>query len=373
MDQTLTTETARASATVLSPRGAIGSGARHPFRILIASDAWQPQVNGVVRTLEGLVEAAPRLGANIAVLTPDGHPSVPMPGYPEIRLSLAGPRRIAQEIEDARPNAIHIATEGPIGFWVRRYCMAERIPFTTCYHTRYPEYLAARLPVPLAASYGWLRRFHNAGHGTMVATAALKAELEGRGFEKLLLWKRGVATDVFSQGRQGTLHLPRPIFLCVARVAVEKNIEAFLELDLPGSKVVVGDGPARADLQRRFPKAVFLGVRTGRELADVYASSDAFVFPSRTDTFGLVLLEALAAGLPVAAFPVQGPRDILAGSGCGAMADDLRMAALAALTLPRERCKLFAASRGIAESTRSFIDNVRTALLQAEPSAGFPG
>ncbi len=338
-------------------------GAAMPFRILVATDAWRPQVNGVVRTLEALADEAPRHGAEILPLTPEPFRSVPMPSYPEIRLAIAAPSAVAGAIEAARPNAIHIATEGPIGYMVRRYCLQNGIPFTTCYHTRYPEYLAARLPVPLGASYAWLRRFHNAAAATMVATPALQGELAARGFQRLVLWKRGVPVQSFGTGRPGLMHLPRPIFLCVARVAVEKNIEAFLSLDLPGTKVVVGEGPARAELAARFPRAVFLGLRTGQDLADVYASADAFVFPSRTDTYGLVLLEALAAGVPVAAFPVTGPREILQGSGCGVLSDDLRMAALSALTIPRERCRAFATRHDLADSTRSFVQNVRAALL----------
>lgn len=342
----------------------LAQGLASPLRILVATDAWRPQVNGVVRTLEALADEAPRQGAEIVALTPEPFRSVPMPSYPEIRLALASPGAIARAIEAARPNAIHIATEGPIGFLVRRYCLANRIPFTTCYHTRYPEYLAARWPVPLAASYAWLRRFHNAAAATMVATPALQCELQQRGFDKLVLWKRGVPVRAFSGGVRGLLHLKRPLFLCVARLAVEKNVDAFLSLDLPGTKVVVGDGPARADLQARFPDAVFLGLLSGSALADVYASADAFVFPSRTDTFGLVMLEALAAGVPVAAFPVTGPREILRGTGCGILSEDLRMAALGALAIPRERCRDFAARHDLADSTRSFIANVRGALLR---------
>ena len=363
----LHSEISAADAAGLSPnRGrSLRMSAGSPLRILVATDAWKPQVNGVVRTLEALAENAPQHGAEISMITPEPFRSIPMPGYHEIRLALPNAGLVAEIIESARPHAIHIATEGPIGLQVLRYCRAHRIPFTTCYHTRYPEYLSARLPVPLSLSYAYLRRFHNAGAATMVATQGLQHELHARGFTKLVQWKRGVDLSVFASGRTGTLRLPRPISLCVARLAVEKNIDAFLKLHLPGTKVVVGDGPARRDLERAFPDAVFLGLRSGRELADIYASSDVFVFPSRTDTYGLVLIEALAAGLPVAAFPVAGPRDILAGSGCGAMADDLRMAVFAALAIPREACKAFAERHGLDDSTRSFIGNVRTALLQA--------
>jgi glycosyltransferase involved in cell wall biosynthesis len=333
------------------------------LRILLATDAWRPQVNGVVRTLEGLAAEAPALGADIHFLTPEGFSTIPMPSYPEIRLALASPGAIARAIDAVRPDAIHIATEGPLGYMVRRHCLRHALPFTTCYHTRYPEYLAARAPIPTRLSYAVLSRFHNAGVATMVATQALRDELASNGFKHLVLWRRGVDVRLFSAGRPGHLDLPRPIFLCVARIAVEKNIETFLALDLPGSKVVVGEGPIRADLSRRYPDAHFLGVRSGQDLADIYASADAFVFPSRTDTFGLVMLEALAAGLPVAAYPVTGPREVLGDSGCGVMHDDLREAALGALAIPRERCRAYAQGRTMAASTASFLDNIKSACL----------
>ena len=334
-----------------------------PFKVLVASDAWRPQVNGVVRTLEGLVTQAPALGAVIEVLGPDRFPSFPMPGYPDIRLAMPSPGKIAALIEEARPSAIHIATEGPLGFMVRRHCLRRGWPFTTCYHTRFPEYLAARAPVPLSWSYAAVRRFHAPAVATMAATPALARELESHGFGRLALWKRGVDVPLFAAGRPGMLDLPRPIFLCVARLAVEKNLDAFLALDLPGSKVVVGDGPARADLESRYPDAHFLGLLSGQPLADAYASADAFVFPSRTDTFGLVMLEALAAGTPVAAFPVTGPRDVLADSGCGVLSEDLASASIQALDIPRERCRDYARGATMAESCRSFLDIVRRAAL----------
>jgi len=330
------------------------------FRILIATDAWAPQVNGVVRTLEALAAEAPSHNVEIVFLTPDGFPAIAMPSYPEIKLAFPHPARIAARIEALRPHAFHIATEGPVGMAVRHYCLRNRLPFTTCYHTRYPEYVAARWPVPRALSYAVLRRFHNAGQGTMVATATLAQELKLRGFKQVLQWQRGVDVAAFSSGRHGLFdHLPKPVFLCVARVAIEKNIEAFLKSDLPGSKIVVGDGPARDDLQNAFPNAHFLGFRSGQNLYDIYASADVFVFPSLTDTYGLVVLEALAAGLPVAAFPVAGPRDILEGSGCGVLDIALGKAACAALSISRERCRSFAAKHSLAASMESFIDNIR--------------
>jgi glycosyltransferase involved in cell wall biosynthesis len=336
-------------------------GVERRLRILIATDAWRPQVNGVVRTLEGLVAEAPSFGADIVLLTPDRFASLPMPTYPEIRLALATERRVARFIEPLAPDAIHIATEGPIGCAVRSFCRKRGVPFTTCYHTRFPEYIAARLPVPLAAGYAVMRRFHAPAAATMVATPSLARELRGRGFSNLHIWRRGVDVDTFASG-SARLSLPRPIFLTVCRVAVEKNLDAFLSLDLPGSKVVVGDGPARKDLERRFPEAHFLGAAHGRDLADLYRSADVFVFPSRTDTFGLVILEALAAGAPVAAFADGSAPDVLGDSGCGVLDMDLSRACLGALDISRDQCCAFAAHHTIRESARSFLQIVREAL-----------
>ena len=331
-------------------------------RILIVSDAWHPQVNGVVRTLEWLRREAHRFGATVDFLTPDGFLSVPMPTYREIRLTLASPRTIGARIDALEPDAIHIATEGPLGYLARRHCIRTGKAFTTCYHTRFPEYLAARLPVPLAWSYAALRRFHGAAAATLVATPGLQAELRGHGFTKLKVWRRGVDVGLFRRGAPCLSHLPRPILLSVGRVSVEKNVEAFLALDLPGSKVVVGEGPALHDLRARYPDAHFLGLRSGLELADLYASADVFVFPSRTDTFGLVMLEAMAAGTPVAAYPVTGPRDVLGASGCGVMSEDLAQAVQQALTIPREACRAYAAEFGMTESARSFFSHLDAAL-----------
>lgn len=331
------------------------------FRILIATDAWRPQVNGVVRSLEALAQEAPTHGAELAFITPEGYPSVPMPTYPDIRLAFPRPSKIAATIEATRPHAIHIATEGPIGHAVRRYCIRHGLQFSTCYHTRYPEYVSARWPIPLSLSYAVMRRFHNAGGGTMVATQTLGDELTSRGFNNIMSWTRGIDVAAFSSGNPSCFDdLPKPIFICVSRVAVEKNIEAFLKLNLPGSKVVVGDGPARASFEKKYPEVHFLGFRKGQDLYDAYASANVFVFPSLTDTYGLVVLEALAAGLPVAAFPVAGPRDILEGSGCGVLDQNLENASLAALGISRDLCRAFAAKHNIAESTASFIANVRS-------------
>lgn len=331
------------------------------MRVLIATDAFAPQVNGVVRSLEKLRELGPRHGLDVAFLAPRDFRSWPMPGYPEIRLSLATRGHALEALDRVTPGAIHIATEGPIGMAMRGACIARGLPFTTSYHTRFPEYLRARLPVPTSVSYAWLRRFHNAGSGIMTATPGLEADLRQRGFRRLMRWSRGVDCDLFRPRETSVLDLPRPIFLTVSRVAVEKNIEAFLTLDLPGSKVVVGDGPALDTYRASYPDVHFLGSKTGEALAEIYASADAFVFPSRTDTFGLVLLEALASGLPVAAFPVMGPRDVITSRDVGVLNEDLRHAALAALSLPKDACTAFARQYSWDASVAQFARNIRAA------------
>jgi glycosyltransferase involved in cell wall biosynthesis len=337
------------------------------MRILVATDAWHPQVNGVVRTLAMMAQAAKTFGADVEFLTPQSFPTFAMPSYPDLRLALPYPAKIARLIEAARPDSIHIATEGPIGLLVRRYCRRHGLPFTTSFHTRFPEYISARLPIPESWIWAALRWFHGASQAVMAATPALASELRGRGFWNVVLWPRGVDTGHFHP-RAVDLGLPRPIFLCVGRVAVEKNLEAFLELDLPGTKVIVGDGPARAALMRNYRQAIFPGAMQGEALAQAYAAADVFVFPSKTDTFGLVLLEALASGLPVAAFPVTGPRDVIGSAPVGVLSDDLRAACLSALTIPRQACLDFAAKHGWEASARAFVENanVRMADLEAD-------
>jgi glycosyltransferase involved in cell wall biosynthesis len=336
-----------------------------PMRVLIATDAWHPQVSGVVRTLGSLAETAKGLGASIEFLTPDGFPSIALPTYANLRVALPNRHEIARRIESAKADAIHVATEGPIGFAVRAYCRRRRRPFTTSYMTRFPEYVSARAPIPESWSYAVLRRFHSAAAVTMVSTMSLMTELRSRGFQNLSMWTRGVDTELFAPHRALPLDLPRPIFLTAGRVAVEKNLEAFLSLDLPGSKVVVGDGPQEAELRQRFPQATFLGLREGTELAGLVAAADVFVFPSRTDTFGLVQLEALASGVPVAAFPVMGPKDVVGDHPVGALDEDLRAACLRALGLSREACREFALTRSWTTSARQFIAHVgRVAVAQ---------
>ena len=335
------------------------SAAKRPMKVLIATDAWRPQVNGVVRTLGSLARAAGKLGVAIDFLSPEGFPTCPVPTYPGLRLALPGRRRIAARIEAAKPDAIHIATEGPIGFAVRSYCRRHGRPFTTSYTTRFPEYISVRSPIPQSWIYAALRRFHAAASVTMVATPSLMSELAQRGFTHLGMWTRGVDVDLFRPDRAVDLRLPRPIFMTVGRVAIEKNLEAFLALDLPGSKVVIGAGPQVQKLQRSFPAAKFLGPLDNGILAAHLAAADVFVFPSRTDTFGIVQLEALASGVPVAAFPVTGPRDVIADNPVGVLHEDLGLACMQALQVSREACRTFALNYSWENSARQFIGHVR--------------
>jgi glycosyltransferase involved in cell wall biosynthesis len=328
------------------------------MRVLIATDAWRPQVNGVVSTLTALARNAALLGDDVQFVTPDGFPSMALPTYPGLRIALPNRREIARRIEAAAPDAIHIATEGPIGWSVRAYCRRRGLAFTTSYTTRFPEYIAVRSIIPEAFSYAVLRHFHAAGAMTMVATESLRRELSERGFGRLGRWTRGVDTELFRPDHPAELDLPRPIFMTVGRVAVEKNLEAFLSLPLPGSKVIVGDGPQKAELERRYPDAKFLGVRQGAELAAHVAAADVFVFPSLTDTFGVVQLEALACGVPVAAFPVMGPIDVIADHPIGVLDTDLQRACISALNISREACRDFALAHSWENSARQFIANL---------------
>jgi glycosyltransferase involved in cell wall biosynthesis len=330
------------------------------LRIALVSDAWAPQVNGVVRTLRMLVDNLAAAGHAVETVTPDRFWTIPCPTYPEIRLALKPRRRVGWLLDAHRPDAIHIATEGPLGMAARALCLARDVPFTTAFHTRFPEYVAARFAVPPAWTYSWLRRFHAPSRGVMVATETVRRDLADRGFAQLRHWGRGVDDALFHPSRREAdfLGLPRPIFLFVGRVAVEKNLPAFLDLDLPGSQLVVGDGPMLEQFRRRYPKAHFIGQREGEALATVYASADVFVFPSLTDTFGLVLLEALASGVPVAAFPVAGPLDVIGNSGVGVLSRDLGQAALEALSISREHCREFAQTHSWPASTAQFLANL---------------
>jgi glycosyltransferase involved in cell wall biosynthesis len=280
-----------------------------------------------------------------------------MPSYRDLRVALPRRAKIAEAIEASRPDAIHIATEGPIGLVTRRYCIKHGLPFTTSFHTRFPDYVSARAPVPESWVWATLRWFHGASRAVMAATPALAEELRSRGFPNVVLWPRGVDTELFHP-RDVDLCLPKPVFLCVGRVAVEKNLEAFLSLDLPGTKVIVGDGPARLELEQAYPDAVFLGALEGEALAAVYASADVFVFPSRTDTFGLVLLEALAGGLPIAGFPVAATQDVVGAAPVAILDNDLRAACLGALAIPRHACRQYAETMTWEASARAFLGNL---------------
>jgi glycosyltransferase involved in cell wall biosynthesis len=331
------------------------------MKVVIATDAWRPQVNGVVRSLEHMADEADALGVETIFITPDRFRSVPMPSYPEIRLSLVSAGHVRRLLDTIRPTHLHIATEGPIGLATRRACLRAGQPFTTSFHTRFPQYLRARLPIPEQLTYRALRFFHNKGRGVMVSGASIEGDLIEHGFRNIMRWTRGVDVELFRPRSDAALGLKGPLFLFVGRLAVEKNVSAFLRLDLPGTKIIVGEGPARSELEAIDPNAVFLGQLEGEALARIYAAADVFVFPSLTDTFGVVLLEALASGLPIAAYPVMGPLDVVGSSGCGVLDRDLRRAAVAALDVSRERCRSYSLGFTWTESARQFFGNMQLA------------
>ena len=337
----------------------VAHGLARPHRLLIVTDAWTPQVNGVVRTLEILGRDLAAMGHDVHYATPEGRFTLALPTYPEIRLAVFPRRSLERMIAQFQPTAIHIATEGPLGWSARGICMQQKIPFTTSFHTRFPEYVNARFPfVSEALVYRWLRKFHGPAAAMMVATQGLADELRAHGFDNTKIWSRGVDVALFRPIADAHLPFEQPIWLYVGRVAIEKNIEAFLALDLPGTKVIVGDGPARASLEQKYPAAQFVGTKTGEDLARHYAASDVFVFPSKTDTFGLVLLEALACGVPVAALPVPGPHDVIGNAPVGALDDDLGAACRRALTIRREACRAFALTRSWRACTEQFLSNL---------------
>jgi glycosyltransferase involved in cell wall biosynthesis len=338
------------------------------LKILIVTDAWTPQVNGVVRTLEILGQDLALLGHTVRYVTPLGRRTFPLPTYPEIRLALFQRRALMREIAEFAPDAIHIATEGSLGLAARRICLKHGIAFTTAFHTRFAEYVHARFRmVPERVIWRWLRWFHHPATAVMVATTTLKRELAEHGFKHLRIWSRGVDVQKFQPMADARLPYEGPIWIYVGRVAVEKNIESFLALDLPGTKVVVGDGPAKTAMAAKYPAVKFLGALTGESLTRAYAGSDVFVFPSRTDTFGLVTLEALACGLTVAAYPVEGPRDVVGPDVPGAtdvavLDEDLRKACLAALELARNpratSPRAFAENHSWRACTLQFLGNI---------------
>lgn len=328
------------------------------MKIALVTDAWRPQTNGVVRTLATTADIATKLGHELLVIEPSQFRTFPCPTYPEIRLAWMPYRALARRLESFGPDALHVATEGTLGAAARSWCLRQRKPFTTSYHTQFPEYVRARAPIPLSVSYAHLRRFHGVAARTLVATPTMQRQLEARGFRNIVRWSRGVDLELFRPRDKGFLAYPRPISLYCGRVAVEKSIEDFLRLDLPGTKVVVGDGPARAHLQSKYPTAVFAGFRFGEDLARHIAAADVFVFPSRTDTFGLVLLEAMACGIPVAAYPVTGPIDVVRAGVTGVLDDDLGAAVLRALALKPTECRNHALGFTWEAATRQFLNHL---------------
>ncbi len=332
------------------------------MKIVTVTDAWHPQVNGVVRTIEATNRECEALGHETALITPQDFRTLPCPRYAEIRLSVLPYARVARlirsHVDSASETAIHIATEGPLGLAARRYCLRHRLPFTTAYHTRFPQYVRAMFGVPEQWVYGFLRRFHGAASRVLSPTLEVDGELQRIGLTNVARWTRGVDLDVFKPSATESPHVTgtaRPRFLYVGRVSVEKSVDTFLALDLPGTRIVAGTGPALETLKRRFPDVRFVGVLPREELAELYASVDAFVFPSRTDTFGLVMLEALACGTPVAALPVQGPIDVVGGSDAACLDENLQRAALHALRIPRARCRPHARRFSWRAATEQFL------------------
>ncbi len=312
------------------------------MRIAIITDAWKPQVNGVVTTLGKMGEFLESQGHDVRFMTPKDFKTIPCPTYPEIRLALFPYKTIRDNLDDFLPAHIHIATEGSLGHAARKYCLKNDLRFTTSFHTQFPEYLRMRIPIPTRWTYRYLRWFHRAASRTMVPTPSQKARLEEHGFKNVEVWSRGVDVDVFQPEPKVDLTDPYPVMMYMGRVSVEKNIEAFLDVDLPGSKIVVGDGPDRDKLEKHYPEVKFVGAKFGKELASWVAAADVFAFPSKTDTFGLVMLEAMACGVPVAAYPVTGPIDIIQQGETGVMDEDFKLALQAALKLDRNVCIKYA-------------------------------
>jgi glycosyltransferase involved in cell wall biosynthesis len=367
---TIPTDSAAPAPAAIAPSGPV------PASIAIVTDAWHPQTNGVVRTLSTTCEVLRGWGHAVTVISPEGYPSIPAPTYPEIRLALTAPGAVGRSLARIKPEAVHIATEGPLGYAARRYCLRRKVPFTTAYHTQFPDYIARRTGLPASVFWPYIRWFHRPAQRIMVATETIRAQLREQGLTQLTHWSRGVDLSCFSPAAPPPPEyagITGPILLYVGRVAVEKNIEAFLACPYPGTKVVVGDGPARASLAAKFPDALFLGKKSGVELAGCYAGAHVFVFPSRTDTFGLVMIEALACGTPVAAFPVPGPLDIVT-SDVGALSEDLTRAIDAARYCDRKACAAYGASYSWEAATRQFLSGLvaleeeEAVSLQAMPA-----
>ncbi|HYA38781.1 MAG TPA: glycosyltransferase family 1 protein [Candidatus Methylomirabilis sp.] len=336
------------------------------MNIVTVTDAWRPQINGVVNTIARTNEQLEKLGHTVHVISPQDFRTVPLPSYPEIRLAVFPGRRVRAMLDALNPDAVHIATEGPLGLAARAWCLKNRFPFTTAFHTQFPEYLWLRTRIPLAFSYRLMRWFHGPATTLMVATPTLRQRLTQWGFRNLGYWSRGVDTGLFRPRIKSYLDANRPIFLYMGRVAIEKNIEAFLKLDLPGTKYVVGSGPDLETLGRKYPAVRFTGFKSDEDLAKHVAAADVFVFPSRTDTFGLVMIEALACGVPVAAYPVQGPADVIEHGVTGCLSNDLRDAALEALKLNPISCREAALKYTWEVCTRQFLGHLEAARHGAD-------
>ena len=328
------------------------------MKVVVITDAWQPQVNGVVRTYEYMQRELPLLGHDLQFIHPGEFRTIPCPTYPSIRLAVMPYRGVRTRLDGIDPDAIHIATEGPLGQAARKYCLQNDLPFTTSYHTQFPEYIRARAPVPLSIGYAMVRRFHRPAVRTMVPSQYMRDTLVNRGFEDVIVWSRGVDATLFKPGPRDILDYKRPIAVYLGRVAVEKNIEAFLDLDLPGSKMVIGDGPDLDKLKSAYPEVMFTGFKFGEELASLLAACDVFVFSSRTDTFGIVLLEAMACGLPVAAYPVTGPIDVVKQGVTGVLDEDLKAAVEGALQLNRDDCVGYARTFCWRTSAECFLQHL---------------
>ena len=329
------------------------------LRIAFITDAWHPQINGVVTTIENTCSTLERSGHRIKLITPDQFKTIPCPSYPSIRLALACYRKLSRLLDEFNPQRIHIATEGPLGIAARRYCIKNNLAFTTSFHTLFAEYVNLRFKIPTSWGYGFLRWFHAPAKKVMVATPSVESDLNARGFKNCLVrWSRGVDPDFYHPRDKAFLSLPRPISMFVGRVAIEKNIDAFLSLDFPGTKIVVGDGPQLKELKAKFPDTIFVGFLSGEPLAKHMAAADVFVFPSRTDTFGIVMLDALASGIPVAAFPVTGPVDVITSNKVGKLDENLKKAIAEALQLNAQDCRNYALDYSWTNCTEQFFNNL---------------
>lgn len=338
------------------------------MKIVIATDAWAPQINGVVTTLGKMGEELTALGNEVKYITPEEFKTFPCPSYPSIKLAILPKKKVHEILDSYKPDIVHIATEGPLGQAARSYCVKNKLKFTTSYHTQFPEYVRLRAPIPTAWTYSFLRRFHKEAERTMVPTPSQQQKLIDKNFSNVVVWPRGVDTELFKPRSKEFIDAPRPVSMYMGRIAVEKNIEVFLEMDLPGTKYIIGDGPDLAELKTKYPEVRFTGFKTGEELATYLAAADVFVFPSLTDTFGLVMLEAMACGVPVAAFPVTGPVDVVVQGKTGILDNDLKKAVLQALELNSQDCIDYAKSKSWRSCAETFFSHLEPNKNKAKAS-----